>query len=135
MNRKAIIITVALLVVIGLGAGVWFFLFKKPSVQAPTTSTAGPVQLPNTTQGFPDQATQYKAGLSSSNSYPDLATIIRAAEITGWRAEYINAIKLTYNQTNGQARQGDWLMQVVGVNPIVTRWTKGSEQFSLSASI
>lgn len=134
MNRKAVIIIIAVLIMVGLGAGVWFFVFKKPN-QQPTTTATVPAPLPNATQGFPAPATPYKTGLASSNSYPDLATIVRAAEVSGWQAAYINAFKLTYNQTTGQARHGDWLAQIVGVNPIVTRWTKGSEQFSLTATI
>jgi len=129
MNRKAVIIIIAVLIMVGLGAGVWFFMFKPQPLPA-TTSTAGPVD----TAGFPSAATQYQT-VASSNSLPDKATLLRAAQISGWDSAYVNAIVNSYNQANGQARHGDWLMQVINNNPITIRFTKGKEMFTLISRV
>jgi len=130
MNRKAVIIIIAVLIMVGLGAGVWFFMFK-PEEQQPATSAAGPG---NTPAGFPAGAPQFQT-IASSNSLPDKATLLRAAQISGWDSAYVNAIVNSYNQANGQARHGDWLMQVINNNPITIRFTKGKEMFTLISRI
>lgn len=120
MNKKAAVIGLG---VLGVGAlGYYAYMRSRgqvsPQFIAQSTVDSKPLTL-----------------LPTQSSFPDKATLLRAVQANRWHSDYFNAINTTYNQQTGQARHGDWLMQVIGVNPIAIKFNKGAETFTLTSTV
>lgn len=126
--KKAAIIGIIALLVVGIAIGVYFFVKnkKQTTANAPGASPVNPSINP---------ASPYPPVVQApARKYPTKAELVAFAQQRNWdNGREAVAIAQTYNENTGTWQRGDWRFAITSNNPITARAFKGAnETFPLS---